>query len=66
MKVLAEVSEAKDCIDEVIKIILEIVMKAKLIKEGGEYVAKCWHIVKNNTRGVNYEHDNERTYGDDE
>ena len=43
------VSEAKECIDEVIKIILEK-YEGEADKEGGEYVAKCWHIVKNNTR----------------
>ena len=39
----------KDCIDEVIKIILEK-YEGEADKEGGEYVAKCWHIVKNNLR----------------
>ena len=43
------VSAAKDCIDAVIKIILEK-YEGEADKECGEYVAKCWHIVKNNLR----------------
>ena len=43
------VAEAKDCIDEVIKIILDK-YEGEADKEGGEYVAKSWHIVKNNLR----------------